>query len=85
MAKTRFETEKGIPVWVVVAALILLAIIVWAISSLHARGHKGDVDQKALLAPAEGYGAAESPNIWIWTPSTEAPATTTVWAPLRSV
>jgi hypothetical protein len=47
MAKTRFETKKGIPVWAILAALIVLALIAWAIWSLHYRGHQNEIDHVA--------------------------------------
>jgi hypothetical protein len=35
-----------------VVALVVLAVIVWAIVSMRNRGHQGEVDDMALMAPA---------------------------------
>lgn len=52
MAKTRFETKKGMPLWAILAALIVLALLVWAISSLRNRGHRQVIEPVALATPA---------------------------------
>jgi hypothetical protein len=53
MAEIRVERKKGIPVWAILVALIVLALIVWAISSLRNRGHQQEIDHTALAAPAQ--------------------------------
>jgi hypothetical protein len=53
MAEIRVERKKGMPVWAIVLALVVLAVIVWAIVSMRNRGHQGDVDHTALVAPAQ--------------------------------
>ncbi|MFY9826980.1 MAG: hypothetical protein WAM82_36850 [Thermoanaerobaculia bacterium] len=52
MAEIRVERKKGMPVWAIVLALVVLAAIVWAIVSMRNRGHQQDTDQTALMAPA---------------------------------
>jgi hypothetical protein len=55
MAEIRVQKKKGIPVWVILLALILIALIVWAIASLRDRGGEKVVNQgAALMAPAGG-------------------------------
>jgi hypothetical protein len=54
MAEIRVERKKGIPVWAILVALVILAIIVWAVTSLRNRGRQGDVDHTAAFAgPAQ--------------------------------
>ncbi|MBW8876210.1 MAG: hypothetical protein JF614_14685 [Acidobacteria bacterium] len=53
MAEIRVERKRGIPVWLILVALIVLAVIVWAISSLRNRGHQQEIDHTALAAPAQ--------------------------------
>ena len=53
MAEIRVERKKGIPVWLILVALIVLAVLVWAISSLRNRGHQQEIDHTALAAPAQ--------------------------------
>jgi type VI protein secretion system component VasF len=48
----RVDRKKGIPVWAIVLALVVLAVIVWAVVSMRNRGHQQDVDHRALMAPA---------------------------------
>jgi amino acid transporter len=50
MAEIRVEKKKGVPVWAILLALIILALIVWAVSSLRSRGRQQDVDHTAALA-----------------------------------
>ena len=53
MAEIRVERKKGIPLWAILVALIVLAVLVWAISSLRNRGHQQEIDHTALAAPAQ--------------------------------
>ncbi len=53
MAEIRVERKKGIPVWAILVALIVLAVIVWAIASMRNRGRQQDVDHTAFAAPAQ--------------------------------
>lgn len=54
MAEIRVEKKKGIPVWVILVTLVILALIVWAVTSLRNRGSQQDVDHAAALAgPAQ--------------------------------
>jgi hypothetical protein len=53
MAEIRVERKKGMPVWAIVVALVVLAVIVWAIVSMRNRGHQQDVDHTALVVPAQ--------------------------------
>ncbi|HSS48422.1 MAG TPA: hypothetical protein VLX28_05705 [Thermoanaerobaculia bacterium] len=53
MAEIRVERRKpGIPVWAIVVALVVLAVIVWAVVSMRNRGRQQEVDHTALMAPA---------------------------------
>jgi hypothetical protein len=49
MAEIRVQKKKGIPVWVILLALILIALIVWALASLRDRGGEKVVHQGAAL------------------------------------
>jgi hypothetical protein len=54
MAEIRVERKKGIPVWAILLALVILALIVWAVSSLRNRGRQGEIDRTAAFAgPAQ--------------------------------
>ena len=65
MAEIRVERKKGIPVWAILLALIILALIVWAVSSLRNRGHQGDVDHTALLAGSAQVIVLETREIFV--------------------
>jgi hypothetical protein len=65
MAEIRVERKKGIPVWAILLALIILALIVWAVSSLRSRGHQQDVDRAALLAGPAQVIALETREIFV--------------------
>ena len=53
MAEIRVERKKGLPIWAIVVALVVLAVIIWAIVSMRNRGRQQDVDHTALMAPAQ--------------------------------
>ena len=53
MAEIRVERKKRIPVWAIIVALIVLAVIVWAIASMRNRGHQQEVDHTAFATPAQ--------------------------------
>jgi len=55
MAEIRVERKKGMPVWAIVVALVVLAVIIWAIVSMRNRGHQQEVDHTALVAPAQVF------------------------------
>jgi hypothetical protein len=65
MAEIRVERKKGIPIWAILVALIVLALIVWAVTSLRSRGHQGDVDHTAALTGAAQVIVLESHQIFV--------------------
>jgi amino acid transporter len=65
MAEIRVERKKGIPVWAILLALIILALIVWALSSLRNRGHEQVIDHAALLAGSAQVIILESHEIFV--------------------
>ena len=48
----RIDRKKGIPVWAIVLALVVLAAIVAVVVSMRNHGHQQEVDHAALMAPA---------------------------------
>jgi hypothetical protein len=52
MAEIRVERKKGMSVWAIVLALVVLAAIIAAVVSMRNRGHQQEVDHTALMAPA---------------------------------
>jgi len=48
----RIDSKKGMPVWAIVLALVVLAAIIAAVVSMRNRGHQQEVDHTALMAPA---------------------------------
>ncbi|HEY4594042.1 MAG TPA: hypothetical protein VIJ61_16605 [Thermoanaerobaculia bacterium] len=55
MAEIRVERKKGMPVWAIVVALVVLAVIIWAIVSMRNHGRQQEVDHTALVAPAQVF------------------------------
>ncbi|HEY0510277.1 MAG TPA: hypothetical protein VGH73_00135 [Thermoanaerobaculia bacterium] len=58
MAEIKIERKKGIPVWVILLALIVLALIVWAYVSNRNRNRRTVPDNVAVLelnAPAPAH------------------------------
>jgi len=47
----RIDRKKGMPVWAIVLALVVLAAIVAVVVSMRNRGHQQDVEHTALMAP----------------------------------
>ncbi len=47
MADIGGERKKGMPVWAVLGALVVLAVIIWAIVSMRNQGRQQDVDHPA--------------------------------------
>jgi hypothetical protein len=48
----RVEGKKGMPIWAILVALVVLAVIVWAVVAMRNRGRQQDVDHTSLMAPA---------------------------------
>ncbi len=52
MAEIRVERKKGMPVWAILVALVVLAAILCAVFMMRNHGRQQDVDRAALMAPA---------------------------------
>lgn len=65
MAEIRVERKKGIPVWAILLALIILAVIVWAVTSLRNRGHQQEIDRTAALAGPAQVIVLEAQEIFV--------------------
>jgi hypothetical protein len=52
MAEIRVERKKGMPIWAILVALIVLAAVVWAVFAMRNHGRQQDIDHTALMAPA---------------------------------
>jgi hypothetical protein len=65
MAEIRVERKKGIPVWAILVALVILALIVWAVTSLRSRGHQGVEDRAAALTGVAQVIVLETHEIFV--------------------
>ncbi len=65
MAEIRVERKKGIPVWAILLALIILAVIIWAVASLRNHGHQEVIDRTAALAGAAQVVVLEAQEIFV--------------------